>query len=907
MDKKLAEEKVREMLASLTPEQLAELQNSFAETMDTIKNESVEKLETLKVELERLKSEKKSLGSEYTNWDEKQKLNESINSISISILNQENVVKVLENNGLISNVTDQNGYEYKDVPDFRKVDSTDFNFDEKNVLIIPTPKYIPFIDEDRFKQHGYVFDAIRVTEDSYMVCVGGYSRSQKETNSFFIATLDQLVLIIDYYYSKAKAKNIEEAKNKNERARQGYFSLSEERKRYYMFHKNVYYALSAVNKKKVSKDEWDEMDLEEREKYYLPIKTYGTKRLDSVLVEGKMWASFHYMYEDLIDKTKIPTDKEGKPTQQGRHANPVVGRYWRDFAKMINYKLKDIKIQREDYSENYKQAIETSFGESNVDTILKEKYGILVKRQNGDKINAIEIDLIEKSWIKIQNVYGNLKAEALKNNLKISHSGERLIFAMKALGVYISQMGTIGVSNKLGEVDFTSTFSHEVAHFIDNFIGKLNGKRWATDDYESLAGKIAFTFRQSMNKNENEQTDYINATKECFARAFQQYFGMKTEGEDAVTKNVDNKIAPEGIEIWKHPNFVNKFTFKDEVEPLIEQFLKENLDVFETTVDIDGTNDLAPITEEEEIEIGLEFYEYFEPVKRRVVKVTDKLVFSVPVTEGDDYQFKSVFKLEQFKEILSRQNEFEAEINESETNRVKAESKKSEQIQKEADFKKAVSSFVEGDLEVGKAIKSLDQVHNINRNSNTLKNHIEKFVSEIKDPKEVTVRDINGKPHFSENGSSYTPLINRSGEKYFEYLLNLKKPTEEPEESIQDLIDGLEILVDISEGEEKKDLEDTIEGLKLLLDIPILENKKTNEVEQKKVESLISKLQQANDRFEKANKLENDKLAQRGWGYGMRHSKIGFSTSKSDKAKERIKEIEKELKDFGYDRFGRKI
>jgi hypothetical protein len=382
---------------------------------------------------------------------------------------------------------------------------------------------------------------------------------------------------------------------------------------------------------------------------------------------------------------------------------------------------------------------------------------------------------------------------------------------------------------------------------------------------------------------------------------------MKTEGEDAITKNVDNKIAPEGIEIWKHPNFVNKFTFKDEVEPLIEQFLKENLDVFETTVDIDGTNDLAPITEEEEIEIGLEFYEYFEPVKRRVVKVTDKLVFSVPVTEGDDYQFKSVFKLEQFKEILSRQNEFEAEINESETNRVKAESKKSEQIQKEADFKKAVSSFVEGDLEVGKAIKSLDQVHNINRNSNTLKNHIEKFVSEIKDPKEVTVRDINGKPHFSENGSSYTPLINRSGEKYFEYLLNLKKPTEEPEESIQDLIDGLEILVDISEGEEKKDLEDTIEGLKLLLDIPILENKKTNEVEQKKVESLISKLQQANDRFEKANKLENDKLAQRGWGYGMRHSKIGFSTSKSDKAKERIKEIEKELKDFGYDRFGRKI
>ena len=591
MDKKLAEEKVREMFDSLTPEQLAELQNNFAETMDRIKVESVEKLEALKVEKENLETKK---GAEYSNWDERQKLNQAIEIIAGSILNQENVVKVLENNGLVCNVTDQDGFEYKEVPDFRKVDSTEFDFDEKNVLIIPTPKYIPFIDEDKFKGHGYVFDAIRLTEDSYMVCLGTYSRKEKETNSFFIATLDQLVLIIDYYYAKAKAKNIERADREDEDSKRRYFALTEEKKRYYMFDAGLYRYLSASDKKKVSEAEWDKMGLEEREKYYLPITKASVKRIISKLGEGEMYVSFHTMYEDFIDKTKAIINQGGK-----RYADPTVMKYWRDFAEMINYKLKDIKIQREDYSDTYKQAIETSFGESNVDPILKEKYGILVKRQNGDKINAIEIDLIEKSWIKIQNVYGNLKAEALKNNLKISHSGERLMFAMKALGVFIPQMGTIGVSNKLGEVDFRSTFSHETAHFIDNFIGKLNGKRWATDDYESLAGKIAFTFRNSMNKSKNDQTDYINATKECFARAFQQYFGIKTEGEDAITKNVDNKVATEGIEIWKHPNFVNKFTFKDEIEPLIEQFLKENLDVFETTVDIDGTNDLVPITVEE--------------------------------------------------------------------------------------------------------------------------------------------------------------------------------------------------------------------------------------------------------------------------------------------------------------------
>lgn len=870
--------------------------------MDTIKKENIEKLQSFKALKEKLETRKKSLGSEYTNWDEKQKLNESIDNLNMFILNQENVVKVLENNGLIYNLTDQHGFQYTNIPDFRKVDSTEFNFDENNVLTIPTPKYIPFIDEAKFREHSYVFDAIRITEDSYLICLGNYSKKQREKNVFCIATLDQLVLIIDYYYLKEKAFNIEIAKRSNEKSRENYFSLSEEKRRYYMFQQGIYYSLSAINKKKISKEDFESLDLEGREKYYLPIKRHVVKRITSKLTDKSMYVSFHNMYEDFIDKTKTIIIKNGK-----RYANEIVLSYWKDFAKMINYKLSDIRTQREDYSDTYKQAMETSFGESNVDTILKDKYGILIKRQNGDKIKPFEIDLIEKSWVKIQKAYGNLKAESVKNNLKISHSGEKLMFSMKALGVYIPLMGTIGVSNKLGEVDFRSTLSHEVAHFIDNFIGKLNGKRWATDDYESLAGKIAFTFRNSMNKNKNDQTDYINATKECFARAFQQYFGMKTEGEGAITKNVDRNIAPEGIEIWKHPNFVNKLTFKDEVEPLIEQFLKENLDVFETTVDIDGTNDLAPITEEEvvvkteepieskrfsfknefgsftsvfvyiplnnkknefrvettvrrknedgteslqknerwfpmsryndfiedaekrmikesnenqpaeDIKIGTEFYEYFDPIKQKVVSFDNERVYSVPVNENENYQYKRIFKIDKFKEILSRQNEFEKEINESESNRVKTENKKTEETQKQADFKKAVSSFVKGDLEIGKAIKSLDQVHKINGELDTLKNHIEKFVLEIKDPIKVNIRDIDGKPHFSENKMSYTPLVNRSGEKYFEYLLNLKKPTEQQEESIPELIEGLEILLESLEGEEKKDLEDTIEGLKLLL------------------------------------------------------------------------------------------
>jgi hypothetical protein len=492
-----------------------------------------------------------------------------------------------------------------------------------------------------------------------------------------------------------------------------------------MFQRGIYESLSAANKKKISKEDFEALDLEGREKYYLPIKTYGVKRIVSKLGEGEMWVSFHNMYEDLIDKTKTIINQKGK-----LYADPTVIKYWRDFVEMINYKLKDIKIQREDYSDTYKQAIETSFGESNVDTVLKEKYGILVKRQNGDKIKPVEIDLIQKSWIEIQKVYGNLKAEALKNNLKISHSGEKLMFAMKALGVYIPQMGTIGVSNKLGEIDFKSTFSHETAHFIDNFIGKLNGKRWATDDYESLAGKIAFTFRNSMNKSKSDQTDYINATKECFARAMQQYFGMKTEGEDAITKNVDNKIAPEGIEIWKHPNFVNKFTFKDEVEPLIEQFLKENLDVFETTVDLDGTNDLAPITEDEsEVESTIE-----------------------DIVASDDLGLLDDEKLLRYNIYNSR-----GELIGQDYQRDNGEWMHKWFDSKTGKFERGSSKF--------------------RADGNEKKSWIYKEVNE--DFKEIQ--------------------------------------PEEKEESIPELIEGLKILLEYSEGAEKKELEDTIEGLKLLL------------------------------------------------------------------------------------------
>jgi hypothetical protein len=261
-----------------------------------------------------------------------------------------------------------------------------------------------------------------------------------------------------------------------------------------------------------------------------------------------------------------------------------------------------------------------------------------------------------------------------------------------------------------------------------------------------------------MNKSKNDQTDYINATKECFARAFQQYFGMKTEGEDAFTKNVDNKVAPEGIEIWKHPNFVNKFTFKDEIEPLIEQFLKENLDVFETTVDIDGTNDLATITEEEAV----------------VDEVDGKLISLI---KKSDFNFeKEPYK----QDWLKKANKSIESLN------------------------GYIKRFYDGQY------KNNSEIYNAEGNSL-------KFLREINSNLDWLQPLYIGSEKWISLIDDIQTKFDESHEFGLKLISNENKPTEEPEESIEDLIEGLKVMLEYSEGEEKEELENTIEGLKLLL------------------------------------------------------------------------------------------
>ena len=62
-----------------------------------------------------------------------------------------------------------------------------------------------------------------------------------------------------------------------------------------------------------------------------------------------------------------------------------------------------------------------------------------------------------------------------------------------------------------------------------------------------------------------------------------------------------------------------------------------------------------------------------------------------------------------------------------------------------------------------------------------------------------------------------------------------------------------------------------------------------------RAESIKTSISKAEDRLIDANRAETERYARMGWGYGMRHSELNFSTSKSDRIKERINSLKVNL------------
>lgn len=594
--------KAKEFISNLTPEEINAMREGYKNIINGIiinaQNE-IDKIEAKIAENNKAKLETEDISIRTS-------LSEDNRALANLPNYYKNLIKTYKSGGDAISFIDKRGVEHSQVPNFTTIKTDKIIFDEETILVDEMPSYVPYIDEDAFRVKGYVFDAIRIEKNKYILATNGYkektkgkwnNRTQKEEGGgehptdakqgYVLVTLDQLVLINDYYYTKAKGEKLKEAKEKTQRSEDSYNKISLERREKHLSQKGFYNGLPAAIRKKITQENYDALNLEEKEALYKPFQRYNPKRLTSQLDVEHMWVSFHNMYERFVDPNALPKNKSGQDlsidqARIGAYGHADVWAYWKWFVDMMKWKLKDIKVQRETESEIRKIALETSFGESNTNAELKERLGILVKRQNGSQIKPNEIEQIRHSWINVQKLFGGLSHMANVDNLKISHTADKFVYASKAAGMYIPSMKTIAVSNKYGNEKFQCIMAHEVAHYIDNRVGEQKGERYSTDNYEGTAGIIASKFRQLLNKKTD--SDYINATKECFARALEQYFAIENFGSDVVYYESNNTGE---IPYVKADSYISLENYNEIIKPLIVKFLDEEKEFFKFLVELE--------------------------------------------------------------------------------------------------------------------------------------------------------------------------------------------------------------------------------------------------------------------------------------------------------------------------------
>ena len=617
-----AKKAAQEMIDSLSDKDLEEIKDKFNEIKSgvlgreqTLLAEMVLSLKEAKDKLQELYDRERATD----NYDEKIQISRdkdpiknNITELEYSIRNQKNKVQAIENGGDLSTTTDKVGVEHTNIPNFSRISSENISYSIDNVLTDPKPDYIPDINEKDFASGGYIFDTIRIDKNIYMLATNrykdtkiireGYSHKDTgvydpEQGGYVILTLDQLVLTQDYYTTKKKAELKKDAEDSNQRQIANWDSMSDSKKKWYLDQAH-YVHLPAKTKKKFTEAQWEKMEWQERELYHKSVKKYGAKKLKTRFGEHTMAGSFHSMYERFVDPEAMRLDKKRNPLKRGESsygevwANSDAWASWASFRQMLDWKINDINIQREEISNQREKAIETSFGMSGTNDTLLESEGILVKRQNGDIINPAEVEQLKLAWENVQGTFGTLKENAKRDNLKLSHTGQKNIFARKAIGVYVPRMKTIGVSAKYGDDSLGWILGHEVAHWMDHTLAAAKGKRHLSDDYESTAGQIAVAFR----KNLNVKTDskYLNATHECFARALEQYHAIETQGVNAeIAKSKYVTTA----------SYVPLDVYENQIKPLIDQFFVENKDLLKA-IGFDAYDSIDEIKKAQKLPIG---------------------------------------------------------------------------------------------------------------------------------------------------------------------------------------------------------------------------------------------------------------------------------------------------------------
>lgn len=202
---------------------------------------------------------------------------------------------------------------------------------------------------------------------------------------------------------------------------------------------------------------------------------------------------------------------------------------------------------------SYQKGRNTSFGHVNLSNDLFAKYGVKTKRQNGKDISTEDTDLIESTLKNYFNTIIDLSDHFRNDGIVISYSGDKHMYARRAVGLFSKKDKLIGISN-IGNIN--RTLAHEIGHYIDFLLGDKSNLIFATEDETSLAFEIAKKFKKNMIKRQT--SSYKKRICECFARAIEQHYCITS-----------------GIQISSDDtHFCETNVFNLKVKPLIEQLFK---------------------------------------------------------------------------------------------------------------------------------------------------------------------------------------------------------------------------------------------------------------------------------------------------------------------------------------------
>lgn len=405
----------------------------------------------------------------------------------------------------------------------------------KKILEAAKPYWVPEINMEKFKNNSHSLSAVKLEDDKYLVALGGFMAGRtpygysiagvNKTGDFAIMTLDQYAATQKYYQVRAK-----------EQHKVDMATELEERK------SRMVRQLMDNNGK-----------TEEEAKVMIERFKFKQKRL-KILSETRM------TYDQMHMISAFNFDEEGRSV-----GNRKVWEIYGEMAGVRRQKEIDIDLNQEYTDSVYTKGAKTSYGDTGTKDTLMKEYGVKVKRQNGDEITKAETEQIKGSLDVTAKLFGNNVQMNKEFGLKISHSGSVHMHARNAIGIFHPFYSAIGVSAMYGDNKFQFTFGHEYAHFMDYWIGKQTGNHYASEKQGSTAQQLAGVFRKNL--NEKTKSNYTNRTCECFARALEQYTAIETYGDDVM------KFEQPYIEAGDQ---VNLDVYKNQVKPLIEQFLEEN-------------------------------------------------------------------------------------------------------------------------------------------------------------------------------------------------------------------------------------------------------------------------------------------------------------------------------------------